>query len=152
MLREGLFGWIGIALGSIALLMTIVHLYAGPFSPQPTLESLVASKAVAIKESLLASLTGNNLSSSVSQPRYDLDRILEIVTAVLAVSSVILGVIGSACRANWRVVSGAMMLGAGALDFQFAVLAFGAVAIVVLIAVVLPLILESLGDWLSSLF
>ncbi|AHG19227.1 hypothetical protein Z042_06045 [Chania multitudinisentens RB-25] len=141
MLRKDLFGWLGIAVGSIALLMAMLHFYAGPFSPQPTLESIVASKAVAIKESVLASLAGNSVAASVSQPRYDLDRILEIMTAVLAAAAVILGVIGSACRVNRRIVSGALMLGTGTLAFQFAVFAFGVIAVIFLIAVVLWLIM-----------
>lgn len=126
MYRKDLFAWVGIALGSVALLMAVIHFYAGPFSPQPTLESLVASKALAIKESLLASLAGNKVPENVAPPSYDLDRILIIVTAVLAVSAMVLGVIGGACRANGRVVSGAVMLGAGTLAFQFAIFCIGA--------------------------
>lgn len=64
MFKKDLFGWIGIAVGSIALLLAMVHFYAGPFSPQLTLESLVASKAVAIKHSLLATLTGHRVFES----------------------------------------------------------------------------------------
>ncbi|MFC0226222.1 hypothetical protein [Serratia aquatilis] len=152
MFKKDLFGWIGIAVGSIALLLAMVHFYAGPFSPQPTLESLVASKTVAIKQSLLASLTGHRVSESPLQPHYNLDQLLKVVIAILAASSVIFGVIGGARRENRRAVSGALMLGAGTLAFQMAVFAFGVIAVIVLIAVVLPLIMGSLGDWWSSLF
>ncbi len=142
--RKDLFGWIGIAAGSVALLLAMVHFYAGPFSPQPTLESLVAGKAAAIKDSLLASLAGHKVPDAVTRPRYDLDRILEIAIAVLAACAVILGIIGGACKGNRRAVSGAVMLGAGTLYFQFAVFALGIIAAIILIVAVLSLILGHL--------
>lgn len=52
------FSFIGIGLGSIALLLAIVHFWAGPFSPQPTLEQTVAEKAVSIKQATIAALKG----------------------------------------------------------------------------------------------
>lgn len=145
MRRKDLFGWSGIAVGGIALLLAMIHFYAGPFSPQPTLESFVAGKAVAIKESLLASLAGNNVPETVTRPHYDLDRILEIVIAVLAVCAIVLGAIGSGCRANRQAVYGAVMLGIGTLAFQVAILAFGVIAAIFLILAVLSLIFGNGG-------
>lgn len=140
MLRQNIFGWSGIALGGLALLLAMVHFYAGPFAPQQTLESLVAGKAVAIKESLLASLAGHQIPEKVSQTQYDADRILKIVTAVLAVGAVILGAIAGACKENPRAVSAAVMLGIGTLAFQIAMFAFGVIMTILLIVLVLSLI------------
>ncbi|ATM77142.1 hypothetical protein CRN79_15425 [Serratia fonticola] len=140
MLRQNIFGWSGIALGGLALLLAMVHFYAGPFAPQQTLESLVAGKAVAIKESLLASLAGHQIPEKVSQPQYDVDRILKIVTAVLAVGAVVLGAIAGACKENPRAVSAAVMLGIGTLAFQIAMFAFGVVMAIFLVLLVLSLI------------
>ncbi|CAM4044937.1 hypothetical protein [Serratia silvae] len=141
MLRKNIFGWSGIALGGLALLLAIVHFYAGPFAPQQTLESLVAGKAVAIKESLLASLAGHKIPEKVSRPHYDVDRILKIVTAILAVGAVILGTIAGVCKENPRAVSAAVMLGIGTLAFQIALFAFGVVMAAILVFLVLLLIL-----------
>ena len=140
MLKQNIFGWSGIALGGLALLLAMVHFYAGPFAPQQTLESLVAGKAVAIKESLLASLAGHQIPEKVSRPHYDVDRILKIVTAVLAVRAVVLGAIAGACKENPRAVSAAVMLGIGTLAFQIAMFAFGVVMAIFLVFLVLSLI------------
>ncbi|PVZ85347.1 hypothetical protein C9426_19905 [Serratia sp. S1B] len=140
MYKKNLFGWIGIALGGIALLLAMIHFYAGPFSPQPTLESLVANKAVAIKQSLVASLAGHKVPETLERSHYNLDRILDIVTVVLGAGAVILGVIGGACKENRQAASGAILLGTGTLYFQFAVFALGAVLVVVLIVAALSLI------------
>lgn len=140
MLKQNIFGWSGIALGGLALLLAMVHFYAGPFAPQQTLESLVAGKAMAIKESLLASLAGHQIPEKVSRPHYDVDRILKIVTAVLAVGAVVLGAIAGACKENPRAVSAAVMLGIGTLAFQIAMFAFGVVMAIFLVLLVLSLI------------
>lgn len=140
MLRTDLFGWIGIAAGGTALLLLVVHFYAGPFSPPPTLESLIAGKALAIKESLLASVLGSKIPDTVTQSHYDLDRIAIIAVAVLAASAVILGAIGEVCKGNRQAASVAIMLGAGTLYFQFAFLTLGVIAVILLIAVVLSFI------------
>ncbi|VTR39862.1 Inner membrane protein yidI [Serratia fonticola] len=79
------------------------------------------------KESLLASLAGHQIPEKVSRPHYDVDRILKIVTAVLAVGAVILGAIAGACKENPRAVSAAVMLGIGTLAFQIAMFAFGVI-------------------------
>lgn len=137
MLKKDLFGWIGIAAGGTALLLLVVHFYAGPFSPPPTLESLIAGKALAIKESLVASLLGNKVPDTVTRPHYSLDRIVQIIIAVLAASAVILGIIGEVCKGNRQAASAAIMLGAGTLYFQFAFLALGVIAVILLIVIVL---------------
>lgn len=138
--RQNIFGWSGIALGGLALLLAMVHFYAGPFTPQQTLESLVVGKVVAIKESLLASLAGHNIPEKISRPHYDVDRILKIVTAVLAVGAVVMGAIAAACKENPRAVSAAVMLGIGTLAFQIAMFAFGVIMAIFLIFLVLSLI------------
>lgn len=140
MLRQNIFGWSGIALGGLALLLAMVHFYAGPFVPPQTLESLVAGKAAAIKESLLASLAGHQIPEKVSRPYYDVDRILKIVTAALAVGAVILGTIAGVCKENPRAVSAAVMLGIGTLAFQVALFAFGVVMAIFFVFVVLSVI------------
>lgn len=140
MLRKNIFGWSGIALGGLALLLAMIHFYAGPFTPQQTLESLVAGKAVAIKESLLASLTGHQIPEKVSRPHYNVDRIMKIVIAILAVVAVILGAIAGVYRENPRAVSAAVMLGLGTLAFQIAMFTFSIIVVLLIIALVLLLI------------
>ena len=132
------FGFIGIGIGSIALLLALVHFWAGPFSPQPTLEQTVAEKAVAIRDATVAALKGKSATPPEAEATsYDLDRIASIATAVLGGLSVILAVIGIALKEPLRVAGGAAFLGAAAIAFQFAVVALGIIAIVLLVSAVM---------------
>ncbi len=128
--------FIGIGLGSIALLLAIVHFWAGPFSPQPTLEQTVAEKAVSIKQATIAALKGKEAPAPQSQP-IDTDQIISIGTAVLGGLAIILGVIGFAKKEPMRVAGGAAVLGGSAIAFQFAVIALGAIVLAILVVAVL---------------
>jgi hypothetical protein len=128
-------GFIGIGIGAIALLMAIVHFWAGPVSPQPSLEKTVAEKAVAIRDATVAALKGEAIEDKkVSRSSFDLDDTLRITTSVLGGLAIILGVVSLATREPFRVAGGAAVLGGSALAFQFAVLALGLIFLAILIA------------------
>jgi hypothetical protein len=131
------FSFIGIGLGSIALLLAIVHFWAGPFSPQPTLEQTVAEKAVAIKQATIAALKGKEAPAPTTRSSMDTDQILSIVTALFGGLAIILGVFGYAKKEPMRVAGGAAVLGGGAIAFHFAVVALGAIVLAILVAAVL---------------
>ena len=130
-------GFTGIGVGAIALLVAIVHLWAGPFSPRPSLEKTVAEKAVAIKNATIAALKGEKIEEKAQPNEIDFDRGLTIATGVLGGLAVILGVVSFAKRESIRVASGAAVLGGAAIAFQFAVLAIGAIFLAILIAAVI---------------
>ena len=127
----------GIAVGALALILAMVHFWAGPFSPQPTLEQTVAEKAVSIKEATLAALKGEEPAPPVKREGMDADQIVSLATALLGGLAIILGVIGFTKKEPLRVAGGAAVLGGGAIAFQFAVLALGAIVLAILIAAVL---------------
>ena len=127
----------GIAVGAMALLLAVVHFWAGPFSPQPTLEQTVAEKAVSIKEATLAALKGKDPIPPAERGSMDTDQVVSLATAVLGGLAIILGVIGFAKKEPLRVAGGAAVLGGGAIAFQFAVLALGAIVLAILVAAVL---------------
>ena len=131
------FSFIGIAIGAIALLLALVHFWAGPFSPQPTLEQTVAEKAVSIREATIAALKGEEPKAPVKQSSMDTDQMLSLATAVLGGLAIILGVFGYAQKEPLRVAGGAAVLGGSAIAFQFAVVALGAIVLAILIAAVL---------------
>ena len=130
-------GFIGIGIGSIALLLAIVHFWAGPLSPQPRLEKTVAEKAVAIKNATIAALKGGEIEEKGASQRIDLDRSLRIATGVMGGLAIILGVVGFAKSESLRVAGGAAFLGGVAMAFQFAVMALGAIVLAILIAAVI---------------
>ncbi|MCB1760410.1 MAG: hypothetical protein KDI68_11615 [Gammaproteobacteria bacterium] len=126
----------GIGIGSIALLLAIVHFWAGPFTPQPTLEQTVAEKAVAIKKATIAALKGEEAPKARARA-LDTDQLIDIGAAVLGAMAIILGVIGYARKEPLRVAGGAALLGGSAIAFQFAVIALGAIVLAILVFAVL---------------
>jgi hypothetical protein len=135
--RRAPTGFIGIAIGAIALLAAIIHFWAGPISPQPAVEKTVAEKAVAIKNATIAALKGEKVEETAPERNIDLDQGLRIATSVLGGLAVILGVVSFAMREPLRVGGGAAFLGGAAIAFQFAVIALGAIVLAILIAAVL---------------
>ncbi len=135
--EKSTFSFIGIGLGAIALMLALIHFWAGPFSPQPSLEEVVAEKAVSIRDATIAALKGE--PAPATEPAvsgYDLDDFASIATATLGGLAVILGVVGIALKEPTRVAGGAAVLGAGAIAFQFAAMALGIFIVVILVAAV----------------
>ena len=130
-------GFVGIAVGSIALMMAIVHFWMGPFSPQPSVERTVAERAVAIKHATIAALKGESTKEKAPPKNIDLDQGVRIATSVLGGLAVILGVVSFAKREPLRVGGGAAFLGGAAIAFQFAVIALGAIVLAILIGAVI---------------
>lgn len=136
--EKSTFSFTGIGVGAIALMLALVHFWAGPFSPQPTLEQTVAEKAVSIRDATVAALKGESVPAPEPvASSYDLDEIASIATAVLGGLAVILAVVGIAMKEPIRVAGGAAALGAGAIAFQFAAMALGIIVLVILISAVL---------------
>ena len=130
-------GFIGIAIGAVALLMAITHFWMGPISPQPSVEKTVAEKAVAIKNATIAALKGEKIEENVPPNTIDLDQGVRITTSILGGLAVILGVVSFANREPFRVGGGAAFLGGAAIAFQFAVIALGAIVLAILIGAVI---------------
>lgn len=129
-------GYFGIAAGAVALLMVLVHFWAGPFSPQPTLEQSVAEKVASIRDATVAALKGEE-AEAPKRREMDLDTVFSTSAAVLGGIAVILAIVAFARRESLRVAGGAAVLGAGAIAFQFAAVALGAILFCLLVAAVL---------------
>jgi hypothetical protein len=135
--KSSTIGFVGIAVGAVALLVAVIHFWAGPFSPQPSLEKTVAEKAVAIKNATVAALKGKEIAEEPTVRKIDLDQGVRIATSVLGAVAIILGVVSFAKREPLRVGGGAAVLGGAAVAFQFAVIALGAIVVAILIGAVL---------------
>jgi len=134
--QKSKFSFFGIGLGSIALLMVLVHFWAGPFSPQPTVENVVAEKVKSIRDATVAALKGEE-AAPPQKRRFNLDAIFSTGAAVLGGLALILAVIGFARHESVRVAGGAAVLGGVAIAFQFAAMALGAIILAILVAGVL---------------
>ncbi len=127
----------GISFGGIALMLALIHFWAGPFSPQPTLEETVAETAVSIRDATLAALRGEELET-VTEPRdFNTDQIIDIAIPILGGLAIILAVIGYALKESARVAIGAVFLGSAAIAFQFAAMALGVIVVAILVSAVL---------------
>lgn len=131
------FSFIGIGLGAFALLLALLHFYAGPFSPQPSIEDYVADRAVDIRNATIAALKGEEREKKSAVASLDLDDGIEIVTALLGGLAVIFGVFGYAKKEPIQAAGGAAALGGGAIAFQFLTIALGVIVVAILIAAVL---------------
>ena len=131
------FGIFGIVLGSFALLLSLLHFWAGPFSPQPTLETIVAEKAASIRSAALDALKGKEPVQETFTAKWNLDKVTEVVTALLGGLAVILAVVGFANKEPSRVAGGAAALGVSAIAFQFIAMYAMALLVVLLICAAL---------------
>ena len=128
----------GIAVGGIALLVAVVHFWAGPFAPQKSVERTVAETAVAIRDATVAALKGEEIQDRAPDSNsFDIDRTLMLSASVLGGIALILAVVGFAMGEPARAAGGAAILGAGAIAFQFAVVALGAIILAILVAAVI---------------
>ena len=69
--------------------------------------------------------------------RWDIDKIVDVVTAILGGLAIIFGIFAFIRKESLRVCGSAAILGGGAIAFQFAVIALGAIVAAIIIAVIL---------------
>jgi hypothetical protein len=130
------FGFFGIGFGGVALLLALMHFWAGPFSPTPTLETSIADKAASIRTATMKALKGEDYRE-VSKRKWDNDRITYAATAFMGGLAIILSVLALAKQEPKRVVFGAAALGASAIAFQFIAMYAMALLVVLLVCAVL---------------
>ncbi|GGC05773.1 hypothetical protein GCM10011352_34960 [Marinobacterium zhoushanense] len=135
--KKPVCGIVGILLGSIALLLSLTHFWAGPFSPQPTIETVVAEKAASIRSAALSALRGEEPIQEYQTSNWNIDQAADVVTAVFGGLAFILGIVGFSRHEPKRVVGGAAALGISAVAFQFIAMYAMALLVVLLIAAVL---------------
>ncbi len=129
-------GYYGIAAGAASLLLAVVHFWAGPFAPQPSLETTVAQSAVEIRDATVRALRGETAQEK-KIAEWDVDKTIQVVVAVCAGLAIILSVIGFVRREPKRRVFAGAMLGVGAITFQFVTWFAIALLVVILISAVL---------------
>jgi len=111
------FGWIGLALGGVALLIVMVHFWGGPFEAQPNIGQRIGETAADIRQSAARALRGEPQPAPETQI-WGIDRILQLSGPVLGAIAIFLGVVSLARREDRRVIAGSIGLGATAIGFQ----------------------------------
>jgi hypothetical protein len=124
-------------LGGIAFCAAVIHFFAGPIVPPPTLEETTAEIAVNLKDAVKAKLTGEEYTPERPRRSRDADDWLRIGTVCAGVVAIVLGLLAFIRREDLRVSGSAAVLGGAAVAFQFFALALGVIALVILIGAVL---------------
>lgn len=141
------FGWLGFALGAVALLAALFVFWAGPFAPQQSTGVSLGELAAEIGKSTLRAAAGMDQPDPVAPVR-DLDDHLQVGVALLGGLAIILSVVGILRHEKMRPAIAGIAIGIGAILFQFFAWAFLAFLVVVLIAV----LLNSFSDFFVGLF
>ncbi|ELE9013271.1 hypothetical protein RM345_002235 [Enterobacter cloacae] len=135
------FSSLGMLLGGIALILSIVQFSFGPFSPKPpALEVMVAEKVSAVKQGIIAGLKGERPAARTEKTTVDIDRILLNAGSILAVVALGLSFIGGMCKESRWGICGALLFSGLTLTFHAVLLAFGLIVAVLLLLFILSLV------------
>jgi len=130
-------GLIGIGVGAAALLLALISFWAGPFSPQPTLETTVAEKAASIRHAAIEALKGKEVKKSYTKSNWDTDKVIDVIIPVTSVLAILLGLFSFITKGPTHIAGGAAALGVSAIAFQFIAMYAMALLVVLLICAVL---------------
>ncbi len=137
--KKTTFGLAGIAVGGLALVLTLVHFWIGPLQPEPSLEETVTDAARSIKSAAVAAWTGEEVEEA-SRSGVSIDKIIDGVSVGLAGVAMVLAVVGFARREPLRAAFGAALLGGLTLTFEFAAWFFGAAILAIVALFVMSLL------------
>ena len=138
-------GFIGLGMGAAALLMVLIHFWAGPFASQQSVTVTVGEIAADIRQAAVRKLKGLPQPKPVSVP-WDSDRIMKLVAALLAGMAIILSVVSLVRRESWQPAAGGIALGVGAIAFQVFTWAILVVAGALIIVAIIKNFTEIIGD------
>ncbi|NOE26681.1 hypothetical protein [Ruegeria sp. HKCCD6157] len=141
------FGWVGFCIASLALLAALFVFWAGPFAPQQTAGVSLGELAAEIGKSTLRAAAGMEQPEPVARAR-DLDDFLRIGVAMLGGLAIVISAVGILRHEKRRPAIAGMVIGTGAILFQFFAFAFFAL----LGVLVIMALLNSFSDVFSGLF
>lgn len=113
------FGIAGAICGSIALLMAVFHLLAGPFESQKPAARSLAEVAVSIGKDIARSKRHEPAASPAPVSAWGTDKLVKIAAGMTGALAVILAAIGYVRREDTRVAAAAVLLGVTAIALQF---------------------------------
>ncbi|WP_170785281.1 hypothetical protein [Ruegeria lacuscaerulensis] len=141
------FGWVGFCFAALALFAALFVFWAGPFAPQQSTGVTLGELAAEIGKSTLRAATGAEQPEPVARTR-DLDDFLQVGVAMLGGLAIVVSVIGLLRHERRRPAIAGMVIGVGAILFQFFAFAFFAfLGVLVIMALV-----HSFSDFFSGLF
>ncbi|PWW04666.1 hypothetical protein [Mangrovibacter plantisponsor] len=130
---ENKWSYAGMLLGACALILSIFHFTAGPFtSPAQSLERTVAEKVSAVKSGIIAGLKGQEPPAPAKKHWPNIDTVLTNASIGLAAVALLCAFIGGLCKESSWCVNGALFFGSSTLVF-YAFLVWAALVCTLLI-------------------
>jgi hypothetical protein len=139
------WGHFAIGTGALALALAILHVFGGPFAPQPSVGTTVGEIAGEMRAAAVRAVTGE--PQPAPAPRgWDMDRILMLAAPLVGVLAIVLSMIAALRREGQRLAGYGAALGVGAIVFQLVWWIAALIAGVLLLVA----IIENIGDILGS--
>ena len=150
-LPRPILGWLGFAMGAVALVFTLVVFWAGPFAPQQSAGVSVGELAAEIAKSAARSVAGQPQPEPVT-PDWDIDDYLEIAVGAIAGIAMILGVAAFVRHENGRAALSGIALGGLAIGVQLFTYTIMMVVGGLAMAAVVYALRDAFGDIFGGLF
>lgn len=142
---RSILGWSGFAMGAVALLLTLVVFWAGPFAPQQTTGVSLGELAADIAQSAARSVVGEPQPEPVS-PTRDLDDYLQILVGVVAGVAIVLGVAALVRHEHKRAAVSGIALRGLAIGVQLFAYTIMMIACVIVVSAVVYALKDVFGD------
>jgi len=146
-----ILGWFGFAVGAVALMLTLVVFWAGPFAPQQSTGVSVGELAAEIARSAARSVAGQPQPDPVVSPR-DIDDYLRIAVGTLAGVAIVLGVAALVRHEHKRAAISGIALGGLAVGVQLFAFTIMMIAGALVISAVIYSLRDAFGDIFGGLF
>lgn len=137
-------GLTGTLIGLLALGLAVFHFFVGPLETPPPLESVVADQTVKIKQAITAKIKGTEHPAEPVARTVGADDMIFYAVIALGFAALTAGVLGFVQREDLRSTGAAVVLGSGAIAFQFAVVVVGAVLGAILIGFIILAVMQGL--------
>ena len=142
--KQSTFGVAGLVTGAFALVMALLPIWVLPILiPPKPIEQVVVDSAQDIKQRLIEKVTGK-VSEKQQANKVNWYSVCAVIAITLGASTLILAAVGFARHESSRILVAAALLGVGAIVAQFLILVLAVVVFLVLVALVLPKVLESM--------
>jgi hypothetical protein len=139
------WGHVAMGTGALALALAMLHVFGGPFAPQPSVGISVGEIAGEMRAAALRAVNGEPQPAPV--PRgWDADRILALAGPLVGVLAILLSMVATLRRDGLRLAGYGAALGVGAIVFQMV----WWIALLIAGTILLVAIIQNIGEILGS--
>lgn len=112
------YSYAAIGLGSFSLLLALVHVFAGPFAPSPSIGTTLGEIAGEIRAAAVRAAAGTPQPAPVAGG-WNIDRVIAVLVPTLALLGIVTGLVGLIRDEPRKAALGGIALGIGAILAQF---------------------------------